>query len=281
MVMLPGFVDGPPAQAQRGGLVANSSPGDRQVDWLKGVQWWPEDAGGYQLAAECTTAVVDYGDVGVPRPVVAQPFLVRTNVQGPKSTRHDLGARAARRLEFVTGKAIAREFWLGELAQAAPFTLPTDYDWSNPSPAAGEYTTPYLAMPDPATVPGGALDPATAMAAVEEQLGDVATGGQLYLHMPLSLITVLGPVLTRQGDLLLTDAGSAVICDRGYTGDGAAAGTWIYGTGPVMTWVGDPTVYNDPAECVRVSDNHIEVWADRPAMTLFDPQTLVAAQVGL
>lgn len=277
--MLPGFVDGPPAAAQRGGLVANSLTGDQQVDWLKGLQWWPEDAGGYQLAVECSTETVDYGDVGIPSPVAAQPYLIRTNVQGPKSSRLDLGERARRRLEFVTSKALAREFWLGEMAQAAPFELPTSYEWSNPSPSSGLYETPYLSMTAAATVTSG-LDPASAMAAVEEELGALVTGGPMYLHVPLSLITQLGLILTRQGDALFTDAGSVVVTDRGYTGDGPTTGTWIYGTGPVMTWVGDAVVYDDPSEYVNVSNNVIEVWADRPAMALFDPLTLVAAQVG-
>src|SRR5690349_10887639 len=118
--MLPGFVDGPAAQPQRGGLVTNAIDGDQQVDWLKGVQWWPEDVAGWQLAAECVTDTIDVGNVGYPRPVAAQPFLVRTNVKGPKSSRLDLSARAERRLRSITSQAVARELWLGEMAQAAP-----------------------------------------------------------------------------------------------------------------------------------------------------------------
>lgn len=279
MVMLPGFVDGPPARAQRGGLVANALPGDQSVDWLKGVQWWPEDVGGWQLAAECDPSTIDVGDVGFPRPVVAQPFLIRTNVKGPKSSLLDLGARAGRRLESITSQAVARELWLGELAQAAPFTLLGDQDWSNPAGGATDaFLSPYLTSGQATDVGVVGADPDTAIAAVEEALSEIVSGGPLYIHMPSSVVFQVGAQLTRQGDLLTTPAGSVIVADYGYPGD-TGSGTTIYGTGPVMVWTGDARVYGDPSEYVRVSDNHIEVWADRPAMTIFDPLTLISCQV--
>lgn len=276
MVMLPGFVAGPPAQEQRGGLVANAIAGDQTVDWLKGVQWWPEDVAGWQLAAECVTDTVDVGNVGYPSPVVAQPFLVRTNVKGPKSSLLDLSARAERRLRAVTSQAVARELWLGEMAQLAPFDLPASYDWSNPTDG-GQYVSPYLASGQATDLGLTGADPETAVAAVEEALTELVAGGPLYLHVPSNLVLHLGAQLTRQGDLLTTPSGSVIIADYGYPGDTPM----VYGTGPVQVWVGDTHVYNQPYEYVRISDNHIEVWADRPAMTLFDPSTLVACGVSL
>lgn len=386
--MLPAFVDGPPAQEQRGGLVTNALNGDQSVDWLKGVQWWPEDVAGWQLASECVTTTINHGDVGVPQPVAAQPFLIRTNVQGPKSSHLDLSARADRRLRSITSQAVARELWLGEMAQAAPFDLDVDYSWSNPataglttptgltatpsttggtlaagtyyyrvsatnaygetlaaaqvsatttgstssvalswtavtgatgyrvyrsgtsgswagpnarlaSPASnaytdtggtalsagapvasstavsGQYVTPYLASGQATDIGLAGADPDTAVAAVEEALSELVAGGPLFLHMPQSVVMQLGAQLTRNGDYLTTPSGSVVIADYGYPG----GGNIIYGTGPVTVWLGQVAVYGQPNEYVRVSDNHIEVWADRPALALFDPETLVSCAV--
>lgn len=273
--MLPGFVEGPPAREQRGGLLAHAERGDNGVDWRKGVQWWPEDVAGWQLAAECDPSTVDVGDVDFPRPVVAQPFLIRTNVKGPKSSRLDLGARADRRLRAITSQAVARELWLGELAQEAPFDLPEAYDWANPGPGSGTYHSPYLASGQAADVGLVGAAPDTAVAAVEEALSELVAGGPLFLHMPQSVVMQLGAQLTRQGDLLLTPSGSVVVADYGYPGDVAV----VYGTGPVMVWVDEPHVYGDPSEYVNVADNHIEVWADRAALAIFDPATLVSCAV--
>ena len=127
----------------------------------------------------------------------------------------------------------------------------------------------------------GPLPPAEALAAVEEAVGFKVPGGDLYLHVPTSLVSPLGAELVTTGAMTTTVSGSVVISDRGYPGTGATGddGVWIYGTGPIQYWLGDIVVHDQPSEYVDVSNNAIEMWAERAAMTLFNPRTLVACQI--
>jgi hypothetical protein len=53
----------------------------------------------------------------------------------------------------------------------------------------------------------------------------------------------------------------------------------IYGSGPVTVWLGDPVVYDQDSWVVDNTTNRVAVWAERPALIWFDPQTLVGCTV--
>lgn len=246
--------------------------------WLNGVVLWPEAEAGWELSQDCTTASVAVGDQeGSLDPLAGVPFVIRTSVVCPKMDLDSMSARARARLEAITGKAIARELWTGEMTTAAPYELPTAYTtWLNPSPAAGTYTNPFLKEAGATAVGGTGLDALGALGAVEAEVGARITSGPVVLHVPYEVVNDAAYALERRGDLLYTMTGALVVADHGYPIDATPV---IYGTGQVWTWVGAMEVESLPHEVVSKEDNTVRVWAGRPAMALFDPRTLVTCTV--
>lgn len=281
MHLLATNVDGPTAQPLRGGLLAAALP-PAPGDWDGGVVAWMESTGGWRIAQDCTTDIDDHGTDADPLPVAARPFVIQTVVRSRRSTVAEMSARARRRLDALTGKAIARELWTGAASDLDPYQLAGAgrQDYANPQPAVGDdYVNARLAAAgaEMFTVPQPAMQ---ALGEVEDRLAELVAGGPLYLHVPLALLMELGPSLQPQGELLLTPAGSRVVADAGYPGtDPTGTGRVIYGSGPVVVWTGPITVLDDPSQVVSTSDNTVEVWAERAAMSLFDPQTLVGCPV--
>ncbi|MDN5919082.1 MAG: hypothetical protein L0I76_28975 [Pseudonocardia sp.] len=282
-----------PAQARRvGDLLRAATPGqagDSGTDWQKGVITWPESLAGWKTLLDCSTAEEDYDVTTSGDAVGAVPYLIQTAVDCPRAPIPEMAARARRRIEAITSQAVARELWTGALSADDPWELPDSITWtlSNHSPATGTYVNPYLRAAtllnaadvggDPATLPS----PAAALGMVESAVADTMVGGPIYLHVPLAVLFELALGLERRGDLLYTPAGSIVVADGGYPGTSADTGgaTAIYGTGPVQVWLGETTVYDEPSWVVDPATNVARVWAERPALVLFDPQTLVGAAV--
>lgn len=276
----------PPAEPRRvGALLTAAVPGQTRggTDWRKGVITWPESAPGWDLVADCDPAQVDYGLGDGAAPVGAVPFLIRTLTVCPKSA--DLTAlreRADRQIRAVTSKAVARELWTGALSRDAPWSLPeVPFELGNPRPDAGTATAgpwlnPHL---DAATLLAGPFTlPAQAVAAAEAAASElIAGGGPVFLHVPQEWVLELGQFgIAPQGDLIRTPLGSVVVADPGYPGtDGPSGPEVVYATGPVQVWLDDPRVYDDPQLVVDHRTNQIGMWAERPALALFDPQTAV------
>ncbi|MDN5919195.1 MAG: hypothetical protein L0I76_29565 [Pseudonocardia sp.] len=284
MQVMLGQVPSPPVQARRAGdLLRAALPGqdgDGATDWTKGVVAWPESLAGWRVIQDCSTTEVDYGLANAGQPVGARPFLIQTAVDCPRAPIPDMAARAARRIEAITSQAVARELWTGAASAEDPWELPDGAAWdlSNPAgPTAGTYVNPHLAAADVGTAAGG---PMAVLGQVEAAVADKTIGGPIYLHVPLDVLFELAIGLERRGDLLVTPAGSIVVADGGYPGTATDGTTLaIYGTGPVQVWLGPTTVYDDPSQVVNASNNVARVWAERPALVLFDPQTLVGAAV--
>ena len=284
MQVMLGQVPSPPVQARRAGdLLRAATPGNTGdgTDWLKGVVQWPESLAGWRTLQDCSDIEQDYGVATSGQAVGAHPFLIQTAVDCPRAPIPDMADRARRRIEAISSQAVARELWTGATSAGDPWQLPPGITWdlSNPSPAAGSYANPYLRA---ATLLNPAL-PIGVMAAigqVEAAVADRTIGGPIYIHVPLDVLMEAAIGLDRRGDLLVTPAGSIVVADGGYPGTATDGTTLaIYGTGPVQVWLGEPTVYDDPTWVVDPATNVARVWAERPALALFDPQTLVGAAV--
>lgn len=281
MQLLAQPVAGPAAQAPRGGLLAAAQPGATDVRWDAGVIAWPEAIGGWRIVQDCTTDVFEHEfDEDVELPTAARPFVIQTRVTARRTSIEEMGGRARRRLEAVTGKAIARELWTGAATKLDPYELPGPQTYANPTASEGLVLNPHLASAD-AELYIGALPPVAALGEVEARAAEVVVGGPVYLHVPLAILTELAPSLQPRGDLLYTAAGNLVISDGGYPGTGpdGTPSRVIYGTGPVQVWTGPVDVIDDPSQVVNTRDNRVEVWAERPALALFDPQTLVGCPV--
>lgn len=120
--------------------------------------------------------------------------------------------------------------------------------------------------------PTGALDPVTAMALLEERLGDeIACGG--LIHIPYGLIAFFIKhhlLINTGGDEYYSPTGFRVVAGHGYPGSGpnnvaAASGeTWIVGTGPMLVARGPVIMVPDEVkEGVNRNINSITVRAER------------------
>lgn len=290
MDLIPGHVPAPFAQPRtKGALLTAAMPGSTAegVDWHKGVLQWPESAPSWRVLMDCNdNAVAAYGNEAEFGPVAARPFVIQTVTHCPRGSIAEMSARAERNLRAITSAALGHELWTGELTALDPWTLPTGQSTlANQRPASsgtaqeGPYLNPHLAG---GTLISGTYNVQEAVGLVEAEVADRLGGGPTYLHVPsmhlMSLLTV-----QEEGDLLRTPLGSIVVADTGYPPSVGSTtdDTTIYGTGPVQLWLDDPVVYDRDTWVVDHGNNTVAVWAERAAMLLFDPQTLVGCTVTL
>lgn len=277
MQLLATNIDGPPATPWRGGLLGAAQPGDGTVRWEDGIVCWPDAVAGWRIVQLCTTDTDDHSlDQEEPLPYAARPVVIQSRVRTRRSTVAEMSARARRQLDAITGRALARELWTGTGTRLDPYGLPGPQLYANPTEGAApdNYVNPYLTDPGGITLPAAPL--LRAVGEVEARTTELVTTGPVYLHLPLALVLQLAQQLVQRGDLLYTPAGSIVVPDPGYPG---TAPRTVYGTGPVTVWTGPISVLDDPAQVVSYRDNTAEVWAERPALVVFDPQTLVGCPI--
>lgn len=292
MELMPGRVPAPQAQPRTKGALLTSAPPRTSppgVDWGKGVLMWPESPSAYRIAQDCTDVLVGHGDPGEYGPVAARPFVIQTVVHCPRTNDLDvLKARAARHLDSITSNAIARELWSGAATIADPWDLPAGlrYSLANPRPSGstgndGPFLNPYLTSGP--VLADAATSVAEAIGRVESEVADRTAGGDIYLHVPSTLLMGLERFQVQQvGNLLMTPLGSLIVTDFGYPpdpGDDPADDLTVYGTGPLSIYLGGVTVFDESSWIVDHKNNQISVWAERSALVLFDPQTLVGCTV--
>jgi hypothetical protein len=216
-------------------------------------------------------------------PFVAHPVHLQTVMEcRAREIRPDeLVDRARNRMETVTSVALARELWTGAASGGEPFDLP-GAGWSNQQVAAGPpitYRNPRLADGSATVVGGGPLEPKRALGELEAAAGLRLGGRRVTIHCSPRLVPHLG--VDNAGATLVTKAGSLVIADPGYTGDGPAAGEWMFATGPVLYAVGPVDVAGENQWTVNRQTNVVKVHAGRDALALFDPCALVGVVVTL
>lgn len=288
MELIPGHIPAPQVQERRkASLLTSAIPGPELdgVDWKRGVVAWPESAPSYRVVQDCTDEIADYGDEAEFGPVAARSFVIQTVTHCPRGNLTEMAARAERHIRAVTSQALAYELWTGEAAALDPWELPTgQVALANPRPDAGTadegpYLNPFLGA---ATLLADPIADATqAMGAVEAAVAERMAGGPIFLHVPTDFVMGMGADLAPVGDLLQTPTGSIVVADAGYPGPGVTGTDLvIYGSGPVTVWLGDPVVYDQDSWVVDHTTNRVAVWAERPALIWFDPQTLVGCTVG-
>lgn len=283
----------PPLPAQprpKGALLTTAMPGSTPegVDWHQGIAQWPESAPSWRIAQACTDDTVGYGNEAEFGPVAARPFVIQTVTHCPRGPLATMVARAERNLRAVTSTAMAHELWTGEASALDPWTLPTgQVGLVNPRPDAGTadegpYLNPHLtAGSGTLLTPTVAPDLQEAIGLVEAEVADRVAGGPIFLHVPSThLLSLLA--LQHEGDLLRTPLGSYVVADTGYppdVTDATDADLTVYGTGPVQYWLDEPVVTDRASWVVDNTTNKVAVWAERAALLLFDPQTLVGCTV--
>lgn len=153
--------------------------------------------------------------------------------------------------------------------------------------------SPDPANPDPSlagdaqVISGTFADASSALAVIEDALGDLLDGGQGMIHMtPGTLIRLqAGGGLRFDGRLWYTATGHIVIADAGHQGVSAVTGalaqgeSWIYGTGPVFLKVDDVlSIVGDSWENFDWERNELYVDVEQYALLMFDPCSAVAAR---
>ena len=147
----------------------------------------------------------------------------------------DLVARATRNLDAGESRALEAVVWTGANEGPAliePHLAADTQTWATDHGAAK------VELQSVAQVLTAGADIAATIGLLEQAMADCA-GGQGVIHVPRSLLSILGSkgLVEARGPQLLTHGGNLV---AGYSGEGVAVGpsgqdpTWIYGTGPVM-----------------------------------------------
>lgn len=287
MELMPGVIPAPALQQRtKASLLSSAAPGSTPggVDWRKGIATWPESTPYYRLVQDCTDEAVEYGDETDSAPIGARPFVIQSVVHCPRASISAMAERARTHLRAMTSTALAYELWTGEATALDPWKLPTgQVALGNQRPdagtdAEGPYLNPHFDSGTAPTMTANSF--VEAIGLVEAEVMDRYAGGPVYLHVPASAVLEL-LTLESQGDLIRTPLGSIVVADAGYppnTGAGSNDLT-VYGTGPVSYWLDDPVVYDQDSWVVDHANNRVAVWAERTALLLFDPQTLVGCTV--
>jgi len=259
--MITSPVDPVKAAAPTTGLYASAVKppgGDR---WESGMAWRPERCIALQTFGPCTdpdTLPVE-PDAGVayhfPTGYRVRDYC--TTIGGELDT-----SRLQRQADAVLSYALAHELWTGEQSIADPGELPGSVPFVNDHLAAASATT---------IVGTGTL--AEKFGQLEQEAREAALGQQVFLHIPIHLVTPLAEKLRRSGQMLYTALDSVVVADGGYPGTGpAGTGTeWAYATGPVQVRASALEIYDDPTQTVNRQNNRQEIWASRFIAATFDP----------
>lgn len=213
-------------------------PSDPDPDrWVNGIAYEPLDNTDLQGTDLCNFSGT--GSAETPPGVVNwNPYgLISDDTCDTMQARsHDFVGRLTQRSTVGKHKAIEAEFWSGAIARASNNGngYLTNFGSTNITPTGG---TPTVHK---------------ALELLDAALGSCGIGSRGYIHMPVAAMPYLTTV-RRDGNMLLNARDTRIIPGEGYDGSGpasslggaptpVAAGTaWIFGTGPVRTWVDDRT----------------------------------------
>jgi hypothetical protein len=255
--------------------------------WTRGFsqEWETRPNYGRNWDETSNTSEVLFSDPAAPRYSEHKPFFIE--VEDYASTLglagEDRFARALRQLEGISQHACEVEFWDGAIA-------------------IGEtLANPYLTKAASVTIlnTGTALSARRAVALLEHKIGQTSAGGeQGIIHMTrdtAALLSSTSNMLFHDKDTehLQTVGGTPVVVGSGYSGNGPVGATgatasdtnkWIYATGTVRVYLGEPDVVNDTlAQGYDVSGNanDMRIKATRAASVYFDTSIHLAVRVDL
>jgi hypothetical protein len=253
-----------PVQGPGGLLAAADTPTARITRTFAGVGFRAGACTGWRVYDPCGEGgEIDHSAAVEGETVEGQPFPIQVEDDCPSTfgpaTVEERVTAARERLTRIESAAIAREFWTGELADAA--------GWADNARLAADT--------DVTVVAGGsaAVSITAGLAELDQALADAAAGAPGALHMTrqaLVWVAKVGPAPRREGNLLLTLTDHRVIADAGYPGtapDGstpAAGEAWIYATARPTVWRSD--VFVTPPEMDR-DINSMRASAEEYALT--------------
>ena len=271
------------------GLLAVAKPenGIDEDKWVRGfAQEWettPEAVTNYDAtdttSASIATATPIYYDE-------IDPFFIEVDetLSTFSFSSIDRIARITRQLEGITQKAIEAELWDGAIRIGQSHNN--------------------KALTDPAATilnSGTALSAKRALALLEHTIATTSPAGeQGVIHMTRDVAALLASnsqmLFHEKGmEHLQTLTGTPVIVGSGYSGAGPtdAAGStetpsdtnkWMYATGKVRVFLGNPDVVNDSVAqgyAVSGNQNDVRLKAIRPAAVYFDTSIHLSVRVDL
>lgn len=194
-------------------LASALKPGSSDNRWMEGFAFRGETCPNLQVFGPCSEPDLPEGDLS--EPVYVRPAGYRVQDTCSTLERGFDDARVRRLAEAVASYAVARELWTGAGTQAEPF--------EDEAPN-GATLNPYLADDNAVIIPDSgdtavtsALD---AIGLLEQTARDKTRGQQVFLHLPIRLITRIGAQLVRVGNEIRTHTDAIVIADAGYSGTG-------------------------------------------------------------
>lgn len=211
-----------------------------------------------------------------------KPFFIEVEEQISTFgyTALDRFERISRQIEGVTQKAIEQELWDGVIREGE----------SHDNLALSDASATILNS-------GSALSAARALALLDFKIGSLSPcGEQGVIHMTRDVASLLSTsymLFHTEDGRIETVSGTPIIIGSGYSGTGPTGATgasasdgnkWMYGTGSVLTYVGNVDVVNDndgQAYNVSGNQNDMKLKAIRPAAVYFDTTIHLAVRVDL
>lgn len=251
---------GPPST----GLVASAITPNDGERWQTGMAWRSErcpQARGFDPCGGEEGFGPEMG-VGGDDLVYYRPPAFRVfsdcGTRGGQRVGSDEAARVRRQALAVTSFMVATELETGALTRSQPYDIPD----------GGTGENAYLASAA-ATVITGEWEPLAGLGQLEQEARQSGLGMDVWIHMPVRLVSLLGDHLIQEGNLIRTRTGARVVADAGYEGVGPLdAGTSEVQTvtingGPTggtftLTASGDetaPIAYNAAAATVQAALN--------------------------
>lgn len=284
-----GIFDAPKIEPSQFGLFVVAKPNSPVAEdqWVRGFSqlWDTRPNYGRNWDETSNTSEVLFSDASAPLYTEHKPFFIE--VEDNRSTfslnGEDRFARVKRQLEGISQHACEVEFWDGAIASGESLA------------------NPYLTRGSGATIlaSGSALSPRRAVALLEHYIGQTsAAGEQGIIHMTRDTAALLSSTSNmlfhdKDREHLQTVGGTPVVVGSGYSGNGPVGATgatasdtnkWIYATGTVRVYLGEPDVVNDNlAQGYDVSGNanDMRIKATRAASVYFDSSIYLAVRVDL
>ena len=284
-----GIFEAPKIMPSAFGLFVVAKPNSPAAEdqWVRGFSqlWETRPNYGRNWDDTSNTSEVLFSDASAPLYTEHKPFFIE--VEDYRSTfglnGEDRFARALRQLEGISQHACEVEFWDGAIADGESLA------------------NPYLTRASGATIlnSGTALSPRRAVALLEHEIGQMsAAGEQGIIHMTRDTAALLSSTSNmlfhdKDKEHLQTVGGTPVVVGSGYSGNGpigatgataSATNKWIYATGTVRVYLGEPDVVNDNlAQGYDVSGNanDMRIKATRAASVYFDSSIYLAVRVDL
>ena len=284
-----GIFDAPEIVPSQFGLFVVAKPTSPVAEdqWVRGFSqlWDTRPNYGRNWDDTSNTSEELFSDAASPLYTQHKPFFIE--VEDYRSTLglngEDRFARVLRQLEGISQHACEVEFWDGAIADGESLSLP------------------YLTRAFGATIviSGCGLCSGGGVGVVGVVIGQMsAAGEQGIIHMTRDTAALLSSTSNmlfhdKDKEHLQTVGGTPVVVGSGYSGNGPSGATgatatatnkWIYATGTVRVYLGEPDVVNDNlAQGYDVSGNanDMRIKATRAASVYFDSSIYLAVRVDL